>query len=654
MLKSVRLRLLVLAMLPLVLLLPILLTITMSHWANRFDGLLISKVASDLRIAEQYMQRIVTTQGNQISGLAASTAFRNADQAGETGLNAFLEQSRKRLGLDYLTLRRGQPLAPENSIITRAQIDGTATAIEIFSQADLAAISQELAERASIPLIETQAAIPTTRDTEGRGMVVLGATEVVVAGKSAVLIGGTLLNQNLHFIDTINDLVYPDDSGKTGTATLFLEDVRISTNVRLFENVRALGTRVSEVVYRRVLDQGSTWLNRAFVVNDWYISGYLPIVDGQQKRIGMLYVGFLERPFAALKTNIYLALISAFIIIIAISVPFFLWLAQGIFSPLEEMDKTMRRVEAGTLDARIPEIKSKDEIGQVARHLNALLDQVQERDQKLRGWADTLNDQVDQRTEELHDTNQKLEQTYKQLVVSEKLASIGEITAGVAHEINNPVAVIQGNLDVMRMALGSHAAEYATELDLIDDQVRRINSIVGKLLQFAKPGDFADSSQQLDVGKVLEDSLVLVHHSLNKAGIELITNFRNAPMVLIDQGELQQVLVNLLINAIQAMPKGGQLTLGIKAVKRDGKNGVQICIEDSGVGISASKLEQIFDPFFTTKRGSGTGLGLSISQSLIQRGGGIIIANSKIGHGSQFSVWLPETVTLSTPQGGDA
>jgi len=478
-------------------------------------------------------------------------------------------------------------------------------------------------------------------------MVVLAATEVVVSGQSAVLIGGTLLNQNLNFIDTINDLVYPGDDGKTGTATLFLEDVRISTNVRLFENIRALGTRVSEAVYHRVLDQGRTWLNRAFVVNDWYISGYLPITDSQNQRIGMLYVGFLEKPFATLKTNIFLALITAFIVIIAISVPFFLWLARGIFSPLEKMDKTMRRVETGTLDARITNITSKDEIGQVAKHLNALLDQVQERDQKLRDWADTLNDQVDQRTEELRKTNQKLEQTYKQLVVSEKLASIGEITAGVAHEINNPVAVIQGNLDVMRMAMGKHSDQHATELDLIDAQVRRINSIVGKLLQFAKPGDFADSSQQLDVSTVLEDSIVLVQHSLNKSGIKLIRDYQDAPMVLIDNGELQQVLVNLLLNAIQAMPDGGRLTLEAKPGDNDGRAGTVIGISDTGAGISARQLEQIFDPFFTTKLGKGTGLGLSISQSLIQRAGGIITAKSEIRQGAQFLVWLPKVYILT-------
>ena len=257
-----------------------------------------------------------------------------------------------------------------------------------------------------------------------------------------------------------------------------------------------------------------------------------------------------------------LEIVSAFIVIIALSVPFFLWIASGIFSPLEKMNQTMRRIKKGKLDARITDIKSKDEIGEVANHLNALLDQVQERDRKLRDWADTLNDKVDRRTNELHRANDKLEETYKQLVVSEKLASIGKITAGVAHEINNPVAVIQGNIDVMRMALGENVSEHLNELDLVDAQVRRINLIVGKLLQFAKPSDFADSAQKLDVAKILNDSLVLVQHSLMRAGIVTERDFKAAPLVQINEGELQQVLVNLLINAIQSMPDGAFYSWG--------------------------------------------------------------------------------------------
>src|SRR5690606_27245055 len=130
------------------------------------------------------------------------------------------------------------------------------------------------AERASLELIATPNAVPTERTTETRGMVVHSASPARLAGSvPAVLVGGILLNQNLVFIDTINDLVYREASlpeGSQGTATLFLEDVRISTNVRLFENRRALGTRVSAAVRQTVLDEGRVWLDSAFVVNDWY------------------------------------------------------------------------------------------------------------------------------------------------------------------------------------------------------------------------------------------------------------------------------------------------------------------------------------------------------------------------------------------------
>lgn len=652
-LKSVRLRLLVLALLPLIVLLPILLGLTMQRWSSNFDGLLISKVASDLRIAEQYMQRIVTTQGNHITALAGSTDFHEAARSGKEPLGQFLEKMQTELGLDYLVVRdlkHVQLLPPEQSVAQLAMQNGTATSIEIFAPSDLEQISKALVGRAEVPLIQTEAALPSDRQIEGRGMVVLGATRAIVFGSEAVLIGGKLLNHNLGFIDTINSLVYPGDGPvgrEKGTATLFLEDVRISTNVRLFENVRALGTRVSEVVYDRVLVQGQTWLNRAFVVNDWYISGYLPIVDSRKNNIGMLYVGFLEKPFEMQKTSINVALSGAIIFIVLISVPFFLFIASGIFSPLEKMNHTMQRVKKGDLDARNLDIRSKDEIGEVANHFNELLDQVQERDQKLRDWADTLNDKVDRRTDELREANDKLETTYKQLVVSEKLASIGEITAGVAHEINNPVAVIQGNLDVIRMALGDQQDVHATELDLLDTQVHRINSIVSKLLQFAKPGDFADTSQHLDVKEVLEDSIVLVQHSATHSNIKIEREFSAAPGVFMDQGELQQVLINLLINAIQAMPQGGLLRLQIRASEHEGKPGTQIRIQDSGAGISFDRIDHIFDPFFTTKRGEGTGLGLSISQSLIQRAGGFIAVQSKLGHGAQFNIWIPKVNVLS-------
>src|SRR3546814_253136 len=165
--------------------------------------------------------------------------------------------------------------------------------------------------------------------------------------------------------------------------------------------------------------------------------------------------------------------------------------------PLEQMNATIMQVEKGDLSARTDLESASDEIGRVAVQLDRLLDQLQERDQQLRGWNEELNARVEERTRELKLANRQLEATTKQLVMSEKLAAIGEITAGVAHEINNPIAVIQGNLDVVRSALGDQATSLKTEFRLLDEQVHRVNLIVTKLLQFARPERSEEHTSEL-------------------------------------------------------------------------------------------------------------------------------------------------------------
>jgi signal transduction histidine kinase len=430
--------------------------------------------------------------------------------------------------------------------------------------------------------------------------------------------------------------------GSQGTATLFLDDVRVTTNVRLFEGRRALGTRVSSAVRSAVLDHGRTWLDSAFVVNDWYISAYEPIIDSYGKRAGMLYVGFLEAPFTKAKYTTLLTILIAFLAITAVSVPIFLRWARAIFRPLERMSDTISKVESGNLGARTDLPAINDEIGHVAAHLDSLLNQLQERDRELRGWNEELNARVDQRTRELQLANRQLEATTKQLIVSEKLAAIGEITAGVAHEINNPIAVMQGNLDVIRNIIGQKIDLARTEFRLLDEQIHRISQIVTKLLQFAKPEEYAGYVERQAAGNVISDTLPLVRHLLNKAEIDIVRDDRATRLVLMNRTELQQVVVNLVVNAIHAMPDGGTLTLRTFNADLDGKSGLSIEIADTGVGMSAEVMQKIFDPFFTTKRREGTGLGLSISQTLVTRQGGKISAESELGRGTTFNIWLPE------------
>ena len=628
---------LVIALLPALILLPMVLAYTVKSWIERLDDVLIDKVAGELTIAHQHLADLLNGRRTGIEALGQSVDFASA-RDDPAALAALLEAKRAALGLDFLYFIVGDSAAEAARwpVIADALNGQAGAEIDIFSGDDLAARSPALAERALLPLVPTVAAVPTERTEEERGMVVHAAAPAM----GGALVGGTLLNRNLAFIDEINNLVYPSgritESGQ-GTATIFLEDVRISTNVRLFEDVRALGTRVSAAVRARVLDEGQVWLDRAFVVNDWYVSAYEPIVDSFGQRVGMLYVGFLEAPFVAAERRTLIEIAVALGVVLMVSVPVLLRWARGIFAPLERMNAVIGAVEAGDLSARSGQPVPDDEIGRVAGHLDHLLDQIEDRDRRLRDWAGELEKRVAERTRDLEEANRQIEATTKQLIVSEKLAAIGEITAGVAHEINNPLAVIQGNLDVVRDDLGARAEPLKTEFTLIQEQIQAIHILVSKLLRFARPEEYADSGTGNDPDDVIRDTMPLVQHLLAKANVDVGLDLKAGAVVAMNQIELQQVLINLMVNAIQAMPDGGRLDLTTKA--ENGK--VRITVTDTGAGMEEAVLSRIFDPFYTTKRSEGTGLGLSISRNLVTRGGGTISVDSAKGKGTRFDILLP-------------
>ncbi|NWG73693.1 MAG: cache domain-containing protein, partial [Rubrivivax sp.] len=513
-----------------------------------------------------------------------------------------------------------------------------------------------LQSRVPVPLLPTRNAMPTDRRVEDRAMVVLASAPVRdVDGRLRGWVqGGVLLNRNLAFIDHINEIVYPAGSlpfGSQGTATLFLDDVRISTNVRLFDpaagdgaDSRAIGTRVSREVRDAVLDRGSTWLDRAFVVSDWYVSGYEPIVDGDGRRVGMLYVGFLEAPFTWVKFGALAGIgVVFFAVMIGAAVVSLRW-ARGIFAPVERMARTMQAVEAGRADARVGPVAGSDEIARLAGHLDHLLDTVDANTRELQRFNAELDAKVAERTRELQAAQQ-------QLVRSEKLAAVGQLTASVAHEINNPIAVMQGNLDLVRELLGPEGAERVrAEMTLLDEQVERMRLIVTQLLQFARPAEFAGYVDAVDLARLIDDCLVLVGPQLAKSGVEVRRDFAAARRPPINRHELQQVLVNLLVNAVHAMPDGGELTLATRDV---GADAVEIEVADTGPGLGPELIGELFKPFVTRKK-DGTGLGLWISRSIVERyGGDLRAADRRDGRrGAVFTVVLrlePEAVAAAAP-----
>ena len=662
--RSVRAKLLAMVLAPLLLGVPILLGLVWL-WGNEgYHRLVNYKVGSDLVTAHEYFARMRHNVGVDLDAAARSQRLARALAGPPDALARDLEDARQQAGLDFLFLldARGRLRAAAASTalsatgayaersrwpVVGAAVAGTpGTAVDVFDAVHLAAIDRGLSRRARLALVPTPNAAPDSRSEEARGLLIHAATPVQDEAHRtvAVLEGGVLLNGNTDLVDRLNAIIYRDGTlplGSKGTATLFLGDTRIATNVRLFAGERALGTRASQVVRDHVLGKGKVWLDTAFVVNDDYVSGYEPVVDSFGERVGMLYVGFLEAPFSGAMRGALLALFAIFIGVSVAGAVLSLNWARSVFKPLERLSATIRRVGGGDHDARVGQVASRDEIGQLADAFDQLLDSLAARRMELQRWGDELDRKVAERTRELEAANATLDQARRHLAMTEKLAAIGELTAGVAHEINNPVAVIQGNLDVLQEILGPAAAPVKEEIRLIHAQTHRIWLIVTKLLQFARPGEFAGYAEGVDPAQVIADCLVLTRHNLDRRRIEVAVDNAATCRVEVNLGELQQVLINLIVNAIQAMPDGGRLTIATRDWHEDGRPaGAAIEVCDTGHGIAAEDLSRIFDPFFTTKKGSGTGLGLSISYAIVERYGGRIDVASRPGEGACFTIRL--------------
>ncbi len=649
--SSVRYKLLVLVLVPLLIILPLILSVTLYWFYKHTYRQLYAKVSTDMSVADDVFQRLQEGYLNQLEKLVEShfflTAYRNDDHE---RIEEQLELMIRTTDFDYMRITsRGMsgydsvpsPLLEDAWHLAKPSVGIQLMVGDAFKDAD-----PELAERALMPLINTPHAAPTSRTFENRAMMIRVVYPIrdLFGDVVAVMDGGVMLNRNFSFVDEIRDLVYGEGSlpeGGWGTVTVYLDDVRISTNVPLQEGERALGTRVSNDVRNHVLGKGKAWVDREFVVNDWYISAYKPISDVFGDQIGMLYTGFLESPYSAA----YLRAATVLSVLILLTGLIIGWIvvrgAKSIFHPIELMTEVARLTRRGE-EKRIGEVYSRDEIGELASQFDSMLNELKERSREIENAAGKLEREVESRTKELENKNEWLQETVtllretkQQLTIAGKLAALGQLTAGVAHEINNPTAVILGNVDVLIKELGEDTNSVQTEIDLIIEQVYRIRSIVDKLLQYARPIEITGYVDEIDVNELIETTFHLVDHELSAKSIHIEKHFGASNKVKINPQELQQVLVNLLMNAVQALPDQG----AIDCVTENTSDGVVIIVKDYGVGIAAGDLVHVFDPFYTRKP-EGTGLGLSVSYSLVQRYGGEITVDSDEGQWTEFKVRL--------------
>jgi signal transduction histidine kinase/putative methionine-R-sulfoxide reductase with GAF domain len=240
-----------------------------------------------------------------------------------------------------------------------------------------------------------------------------------------------------------------------------------------------------------------------------------------------------------------------------------------------------------------------------------------------------------QMEEKIQKTTADLRKTEAQLIRSDKLAALGQLASGIAHEIRNPLTSI--NILIHSLAENYPTGNsYREDLKVIGEEINRINEIVDQFLRFAKPAP--PLLAKAEVLSIFEETLQLLRPQIEKHRIVVQKEFHPLPPILMDREQMKQAILNLLLNAVQAMPTGGQLAL--KGHVPEGNRWVQLSIQDSGVGIPAADIDKLFDPFFSTKEG-GVGLGLSITHRIIDQHDGKIEVESAPGKGTLFTVWLP-------------
>ena len=326
-----------------------------------------------------------------------------------------------------------------------------------------------------------------------------------------------------------------------------------------------------------------------------------------------------------------------------------------IYVPLRDLESGAKRVAAGNLDEAIP-VRGDDELGQLASSFNSMTAALKESGRELREWNHKLEEKVAERT-------RALRQAEAETVRGEKLASVGLLAAGVAHELNNPLTGILTFSSLMRKKLPDDSPE-AEDLDLIIKETKRSAAIIRRLLDFAR--EKAPEKKFTDLNRLIEDTVRIVEKPahLRDIHIELVLE-RNLPPVWIDANMIEQVIMNMVVNAQQAIEGEGTVTVRTRQVlrpKRSEPNGkavpmVEMSIIDSGCGIPEADMKKIFDPFFSSKEvGKGTGLGLSVSHGIVEAHGGLIEVESAVGKGTTFRVYLPleTTAEVEEREGGAA
>lgn len=509
-------------------------------------------------------------------------------------------------------------------LTTKAPASGTT----LVTVEELQRESPALAEQAYFTFVDTPMARPRPETEETAGMMLKAAAPIfdVDGNFIGVVYGGILLNRNYDIVDKIKATVFQNvvyEGKDIGTATIFQDDVRISTNVKDDSGNRAIGTRIAEEVYDQVVIEQKPWIGRAYVVTDWYITAYEPIRSIDYEVIGILYVGILEQKYTDIQNQTILVFIGITLAGAVLTTIIALWISRQISLPIRNLVAASRQLANGNLDVKL-EPTSGDELGKLSYRFNQMAEALRQRDERLKEF------------------------TKRKIMESERLAIIGQLAANVAHELNNP---LQGIVTYSSLLLEKDICDEPSRqnIEKIAIQANRCREIIRSLLDFSRQKKPVKTLTNINA--LLRGCVALVENQAQFHNIEIVKNLDDSlPMIVVDPSQVERVFLNLIINAAEAMSGSGTLTLttcfGVN------EKTVEIEVRDSGHGITIENMEKIFNPFFTTKEvGHGVGLGLAISYGIVKEHNGEITVESELGRGARFIVNLPVVTKVSEEDG---
>jgi signal transduction histidine kinase len=397
---------------------------------------------------------------------------------------------------------------------------------------------------------------------------------------------------------------------------------------------------ISQSELLAVLREGRSFEIQRKLGNESATSFLLPLTGSGGRRLGALQLlqlaSFIEEEARASRTSMIMLTLS---LILAVTSVIYLVTLFGVSRPTEDLVRHFRSVGAGDLDARVP-IRGRDEFGRLAQEFNAMCGRLE----------------IAQRT--LSAEQERRQRAETALRTAERLASVGRLAAGLAHEIGTPLNVISGRTETLLRRDAGDPKEQRS-LRIIMEQIDRISRIVQGMLDFARGRQARP--RPADLSEVLKGVLEFMDNRFERRKIHVEYRVPTPlPPVMIDPDQISQVLLNLTVNAVEAMPQGGNLSIRAETTTRpnsdpSGHPGpfLALVFQDTGVGIAPEHLGRVFDPFFTTKDvGSGAGLGLSVSYGIMQEHGGWIEMQSGVGEGTRVTVFLPLADTGASKDGG--